>query len=153
MKRIHPCALPGALLAAAVAAASCSDNRATGVVSKFAESELHFIGTACEGPFWAVRGGNFVVFDGSAYRVQMKNVTLEDIGSHRVSMSSPMKKGNLVTTFLLKHDDTVAVIEGIRPVPDFTPEQWASTYGAEMRKASETLRATPSLILCPASTR
>ncbi|WP_310384041.1 MFS transporter [Rhizobium sp. 1399] len=112
---------------------------------------LTYIGTGCEGPFWAIRDGNFVAFDGAAYRVQMENVTLEDIGSHRVSMSSPLPKGNLVTTFSLKHDDTVAIIEGIRPVPDFTPEQWASAYGAQMRQASETLRASPSLVLCPAS--
>ncbi|TBD89806.1 MULTISPECIES: hypothetical protein [Rhizobium] len=151
MQQIHYRLFRCVLFAGLLVAASCSDNRATAVVSKFAESELHYIGTGCEGPFWAIRDGNFVAFDGAAYRVQMENVTLEDIGSHRVSMSSPLPKGNLVTTFLLKHDDTVAVIEGIRPVPDFTPEQWASAYGAQMRQASETLRASPSLVLCPAS--
>ncbi|MBO9125661.1 MULTISPECIES: hypothetical protein [unclassified Rhizobium] len=140
-----------AFLAGTVAVTSCSDNGMTGVLKKFAESELHPIGAECVGPFLAIRGGNLVHFDGARHQVNAENVTLKDVGSHRISMSWPQGKGALVLTFLLKHDDTVAVIEGIRAVPDFTPEQWASPQGARLRKKLDAMRDTTALVLCPPS--
>lgn len=140
-----------ALLVGAVAVSSCSDNRMTAVLKKFSESELHPIGAECEGPFWAIRDGNLVRFDRASNQVLMENVTLKDVGSNRISMSWPRAKGALVVTFLLKHDDTVAVIEGVRPVPDLTTDQWASPRGVRFEKTLHAMRDITALVLCPPS--
>jgi len=57
-------------------------------VRKFNASELHYVGNFCQGPYFAVRGDNLVVSDGAMERVFSDNVTVDDIGSHRVSVSS-----------------------------------------------------------------
>lgn len=140
-----------AFLGGTIAVTSCSDNGMTDVLKKFSESELHPIGAECKGPFWAIRDGNLVRFDGASNQVSMENVTLEDVGSQRIEMSWPRDKGGLVVTILLKHDDTVAVIESVRPVPDLTPEQWASPRGVRLQKALGAIRDTTALVLCPPS--
>ncbi|MBB3137789.1 hypothetical protein FHS26_005557 [Rhizobium pisi] len=131
---------------------ACSNADESTIADKFEASELHFLGSFCEGPYFAVRDGNYILFDGTKYKTLLKNITITAIGPDRLSMSSPVGSGNLVTTYLIKHDDTVAIIESIAREPEPTPEQWATAAGIQFREGIEEAGKMGPLVLCPAST-
>ncbi|MBW8786584.1 MAG: hypothetical protein JF594_02310 [Rhizobium leguminosarum] len=141
-----------ALIMSMAGLAACSNADESTIADKFEASELHFLGYFCEGPYFAVRDGNYILFDGTEYKTLLEKVTITAIGPDRLSMSSANGSGNLVTTYLLKHDSTVAIIESVAREPEVTPEQWATANGIKFREAVEEIRKIGPLVLCPAST-
>ncbi|ANL72648.1 hypothetical protein AMC83_CH02682 [Rhizobium phaseoli] len=132
--------------------ASCSNADESALAEKFAASELHLLGSFCEGPYYAVRDGKFIFVDGNQFKTLSADITIRAIGSNRLSMRTRWGPINLVTTYLLKHDNTVAMIESIVGEPELTPEQWASAPGIKFRKAIEVAKDTGPFVLCPPST-
>lgn len=140
------------ILAIAGFVASCSNTDESAIVDKFVASELHFIGTFCEGPYFAVRDSNYIFFDGTEYKTLFRNVIITAAGPDRLSMSANIGSANLIVTYLLKHDGTVAIIESVRREPELTPEQWATVSGVEFREAIERMKKIDPLVLCSATT-
>lgn len=132
--------------------ASCSNADESAIADKFVASELHFLGTFCEGPYFAVRDGNYISFDGTEYKTLLRNITITAAGPDRLSISSEVGSGNFIVTYLLKHDSTVAIIESVRMEPEPTPEQWATGSGSEFRDAIERMKKIDPLVLCTATT-
>ncbi|MBB3524836.1 hypothetical protein [Rhizobium sp. BK456] len=132
--------------------ASCSNADESAIAAKFVASELHFLGSFCEGPYLAVRDGNYISFDGTKYKTLLRNVAVTAIGPDRLSMSSEIGSGNLIVTYLLKHDSTVAIIESVRMEPGLSPEHWATASGIEFRDAIEKMKKIDPLVLCSVTT-
>ncbi|MBB2752547.1 UNVERIFIED_ORG: hypothetical protein GGI57_003250 [Rhizobium aethiopicum] len=146
---LHSIAL---ILSTVGSVASCSNADESAIANKFVASELHFLGTFCEGPYFAVRDGNYISYDGTEYKTLFRNITITAAGPDRLSMSSEIGSGNLIVTYLLKHDSTVAIIESVRMEPALSPEQWATASGIEFRDAIERMKKIDPMVLCSATT-
>ena len=132
--------------------AGCSSETKSPDIAKFTSSELHALGSSCGGDFLAVDEDNFVLVGTSGKRVLQKNVKLSDLGSHRLTIASRHGSIDLVTTFALKHDNTVAVFEDINFVPELTPEQLDELKLPRDLKTTMTRtfkEKFPTLVLCP----
>jgi hypothetical protein len=141
------------LILCAVGFSSCSDGNQSADVQKFESSELHAIGNSCKGDFLVVRGGNFVYVNGPKTMIAQKNIKITDLGSHRLVMTANYGRFNMVTTFALKHNETVATIEAVAIDPELTPEQWVASGIPEVRIRDmlKEMKATAAMVLCPAS--
>ncbi|OCJ15076.1 hypothetical protein A6U87_24860 [Rhizobium sp. AC44/96] len=146
---------PLALVLLATASVGCSPETKSPDVAKFTSSELHALGSSCGGDFLAVDQGNLVLVETSGKRVLQENVKLVDLGSHRLTIASRHGAIDLVTTFSLKHDTTVAVFDTIDFAPEPTPEQLDELKLPRDLKSTMTRAFKdkfPTLVLCPART-
>jgi ribonuclease inhibitor len=93
-----------------------------------------------------------VLVETSGKRVLQENVKLVDLGSHRLTIASRHGAIDLVTTFSLKHDTTVAVFDTIDFAPEPTPEQLDELKLPRDLKSTMTRAFKdkfPTLVLCP----
>jgi len=136
------------------ASVGCSSETKSPDIVKFTSSELHALGSSCGGDYLAVDKGNFVLVEKTGTSVLQKDIKLSDLGSHRLAIATRHGSIDLVMTFTLKHDDTVAVFEDVNFVPDLTPEQLDELKVPRDFKAKMTRMfkdAFPTLVLCPPS--
>ncbi|WP_141105752.1 hypothetical protein [Rhizobium sp. R693] len=138
----------------AAASVGCSSETESPDIVRFASSELHALGSSCSGDYLAVDKGDFILVEKSGTSVLQKDIKLSDLGSHRLAIATRHGSIDLVTTFTLKHDNTVAVFEDVNFVPQLTPEQLDELKLPRDFKAKMTRifkDAFPTLVLCPLS--
>lgn len=132
----------------------CIPEEKSPIVQKLETSRLHELGSSCAGTFFAFDGKNLVMMDNGKTETILENVTFEDIGDNRVTITAHYSAVRLVMRFYINSDKTVMKYETLYYEPHLTSEQLAGLglkpdYEANINRE---MRTMPPLVLCPKTT-
>ncbi|MGV1768026.1 hypothetical protein [Rhizobium rhizogenes] len=126
----------------------CSSEEQTPEVQKLESSELHILGSFCQGDYYRISGSEFSFFESGKKNVIFDNVKLVDIGSRRIEMTSKYKGLITKTTLLLESESNVIRFEN---VTYDLPNDIANRDGklAFLAKNAANITSAPKMTLCP----
>jgi hypothetical protein len=142
-------------LPVAAVLAGCTGEAKSPIVHKLETSELHQLGSFCEGAFITFDGKDLVMVDPDkgSKRVFEREAKFTDIGDDRVTISFNSQPPKIVFRFRLNNDKTLMTYEAVYFDPPQTPEALAN---AKIKAANDRLdramRAISPLVLCPKRT-